>query len=1404
MKNTRYAALLTVICIIMEFIGITPVSAGYSSKGGVITWNFAEYTSEKTGATIGSETEDYEGLIIRLAENNVNDKITTSGVAWNGKSTNGNRYISYTPTENGILHVVGTMKKGRWGIVEGSATAVFVGDSSSTNLTGIQEVYKECEAGKTYFIYSRDDAAAVSKVWYATSSEQEVSPSPTVSLEPEIPITTELPNNNDFTDPDNDGIYDWDFSYFTNEWSGYAGAEKTGTFITHNYEGLILSIGWQNDAGDRDKVTSSGIYWRGASTGRYIYIKAPEDGVLIVDGTGLWKVANTDGGTSLGTTKIKCQEDEEYYIYPTASKTGISHIQFITTRASLPATATLNNMYGDNMLLQRGKPIKLDGFSEYASEVTLNLTNDNDNLDTQTKKAPVSNDKWSITFDSISNYTDTYTLTITPTGDETASSEETTTITNIKFGDLYLCGGQSNMQWHLIQYLGLDGYPEYATDDYTKDEIDKCANSNIRILQLPNASDTSDTTHSAHCESIANGCEWQELSSDAVYHNYIPAMVYSIATKLQAETDIPIGILSTAVGGTTIAQWLENTGVDKDGQNYNAKRNWYNGRIYPLRNFTLSGIFWYQGCSDKDNGADYYEKRMTELINTYRGLFGDNTLPFYYVQLARNGIVYPETTNKEGEDNTGMRDVRNAQANVYFNMEDKSNLGFVSTLDIYGTKEYKSSTKNVNSNARVNYHTGQKPEIAKRLVDLALKDIYMKDIHKDDTAVYTHGPRYKSHHTEGNRLIVEFDTTGNLKVMDTKQYSDDHSAEVWEKRGIDTTKIQEFEIAGNDGEYYPAEAQISGNTLILTSSKVTDPVSLRYAYSAYPECPNLTDDTNLPTYAFAAEKAEEIQYPSWKFDFGIGDAQEGFTRVSKSQTYGADGKDYGFLGLDETSAGYKAVVDGYDQRNGNYTTLKEGEGYVKSADEQFPIRFAMKVKPNTYYKVKVTLTAKGGDAKAFLTSERRHFILTDEAISDGGTLTKEFTVAVHDVRWKNRDGEKATEEKYEDDMLNIGLLGENAALKTIEIQQIAKPKVLWIFGDSTVTDHVAEVPVSSSADEAGWGAAAAKYVNEDVAVINLSEGGLVTGSKAYFEQGRNDMTTGDVLLLQFGHNENQSNAAEYTKNLDYYNNAVTAAGAKLVICSPIQRLEAGNQNGPWKETAVDTIYPEAAKAYAETHTNVEYIDLNKLTKEQNESLGVRAWYLHRAYWQMSAGGAEPTAVNDPTHLNDYGADNACRMAMTILASLTDGYVNKTMGMAIMPSDSVMKNGGTDYVMPPYKGNNKVFPYPTYTDFEHEVEILDEIIENGVLNSVKIKRNVELSYITVFAAAYKDGALTSIASKRLEPSSAASSETVDFSQDSIVCPEDGEVRVFVWDGAFIDNTMTMRPLSEVAVYKRNDL
>ena len=107
----------------------------------------------------------------------------------------------------------------------------------------------------------------------------------------------------------------------------------------------------------------------------------------------------------------------------------------------------------------------------------------------------------------------------------------------------------------------------------------------------------------------------------------------------------------------------------------------------------------------------------------------------------------------------------------------------------------------------------------------------------------------------GNKMIVTFDCSGGLTVMPKNRYADKQTDEKIKKENIDTSVPMEFEIAGGDRKFEKASAVIDGNNVILTSANVKAPVYVRYAWGAYPEMPNLTDSTGLPTATFTTEFA---------------------------------------------------------------------------------------------------------------------------------------------------------------------------------------------------------------------------------------------------------------------------------------------------------------------------------------------------------------------------------------------------------------------------------------------------------------------------------------------------------------------------------------------------------------------
>ena len=115
------------------------------------------------------------------------------------------------------------------------------------------------------------------------------------------------------------------------------------------------------------------------------------------------------------------------------------------------------------------------------------------------------------------------------------------------------------------------------------------------------------------------------------------------------------------------------------------------------------------------------------------------------------------------------------------------------------------------------------------------------------------GPVFKSVEKQGNKLVLTFECKGELTVMPKERYADKITDEKIKKEKIDTSKPMEFEVAGSDGKYVKADAEIEGSTVILTSDSVKNPVYARYAWGAYPEMPNLTDETGLPTATFTTE-----------------------------------------------------------------------------------------------------------------------------------------------------------------------------------------------------------------------------------------------------------------------------------------------------------------------------------------------------------------------------------------------------------------------------------------------------------------------------------------------------------------------------------------------------------------------
>ena len=162
-------------------------------------------------------------------------------------------------------------------------------------------------------------------------------------------------------------------------------------------------------------------------------------------------------------------------------------------------------------------------------------------------------------------------------------------------------------------------------------------------------------------------------------------------------------------------------------------------------------------------------------------------------------------------------------------------------LDLYG--EYEVGT----GNCREDIHPHQKKEVAQRFALYAKRDVYGK------TDTIANGPVYKSMRILGNKIELTFDCTGSLKIMPKEQYADEQTDKLIKQKRLNAQKLQEFEIAGADGIFVRADAVANGNTVTVSSKDVSTPVAARYGWGAYPEMPNLTDDSGLPALTFTTE-----------------------------------------------------------------------------------------------------------------------------------------------------------------------------------------------------------------------------------------------------------------------------------------------------------------------------------------------------------------------------------------------------------------------------------------------------------------------------------------------------------------------------------------------------------------------
>lgn len=479
---------------------------------------------------------------------------------------------------------------------------------------------------------------------------------------------------------------------------------------------------------------------------------------------------------------------------------------------------TVADVFTDHMVLQRNALVKIWGEAKSGSLVEVRFAG-------QLRKIKAAKGKWQVTLKT-GEAGGPYKL-------EVINGNNKVSFQDVLIGDVWLAGGQSNMEFALRRVK--DARTEISLADYPQ----------IRYYKVP---------RKFYPEQEISKASWNVCSPQTA--SEFSAIAYYFARNIHKELNVPIGIIQTPVGGTTAEAWTSRALLmsDKDFrpivQHYDSIVNSYGPDGYeklynryvaslteyqhlsaeqkkyiakpvePMgrKNFhrpiglsetmlstvipyTLKGFLFYQGESNTARGAQY-RKLFPAMINEWRTSWGQGDIPFLFIQLPRF-----ETKTRY------WYELREAQ---YLTSVHVKNTAMVVAFDQGNPKDI---------------HPIVKDTVGWRLSQLALGKVYGKE-------VVCQGPEFKKMtKTDDGSLLLYFDNAGTGLVAKDN-----------------ASKLSGFTIAGRDGKFYPAEAVIVGkNQVKVKNSQVTAPVDVRYLWVNSTDM-NLFNKEGFPATSFRTDK----------------------------------------------------------------------------------------------------------------------------------------------------------------------------------------------------------------------------------------------------------------------------------------------------------------------------------------------------------------------------------------------------------------------------------------------------------------------------------------------------------------------------------------------------------------------
>ncbi len=444
------------------------------------------------------------------------------------------------------------------------------------------------------------------------------------------------------------------------------------------------------------------------------------------------------------------------------------------------ANVTLPSLISDGMVLQQDSKVKLWGWSRACEPIKIVASwAKNDTI----KTAGSTDAAWCVELQTPKASQDSYQIEF--------FGYNYVIVKDIMIGEVILCSGQSNMEYPVI------GWSNYPGRDSL---IAAAQHSDIRMFTVENR--TSDVPQ------LDFQGSWQQTTPESVKN--FSAIGYVLATRLNKELNVPVGIINSSWGGTPVECWIDKQEYDSDSRAAELSKNvkpspWgpykpsyiFNAMIAPLTNYKIAAWAWYQGEQNCEFNYDAYAELLQSYAKCMRRNFANSNLPFVFAQIA---------PYKYGGTGVIVRD----QQRIAAGKIDNSALVVIGELG---------DTADI--------HPTLKIPAGERFANALLNIAYNK---KD--ALYA-GPIFKKAELNKKNVIVSFDNNDGLRTRNGSK------------------SVDSFELAGEDGVFYPAKASIKNGQVVVSCSKVKAPKSIRFAWDDI-AMPNLTNKAGVQASCFKA------------------------------------------------------------------------------------------------------------------------------------------------------------------------------------------------------------------------------------------------------------------------------------------------------------------------------------------------------------------------------------------------------------------------------------------------------------------------------------------------------------------------------------------------------------------------